>query len=107
MILIGRVFVCPPGSTARRMAELGRLQIRNRPLTHSATKPNSAWWRYVKFGQCNPPVARIMLQVRQRRWSILLTLNLKKKRPQCGDTEAVILKDRQGAARRSSLIQGA
>jgi hypothetical protein len=35
-----------------------------------------------------------MLQVRQRRWSILLTF--KKKRLQRVGTEAVILKDRQG-----------
>jgi len=29
------------------------------PETHNAAKPNSAWWRCVRSGQCNPPVATV------------------------------------------------
>ena len=29
------------------------------PKTHNAAKPNDAWWRCVRSGQCNPPVTTV------------------------------------------------
>ena len=29
------------------------------PETHNAAKPNDAWWRRVRSGQCNPPVTTV------------------------------------------------
>jgi len=34
----------------RKVDELGHLG------THNATKPNNAWWRWIRSGQRNPPV---------------------------------------------------
>jgi hypothetical protein len=44
------------------LAEIGHSQIQNRPQRSSATKPNNAWWRCAKSGQCNPPVAICLLR---------------------------------------------
>jgi hypothetical protein len=33
----------------RKVNELGR------PGKHNATKPNNAWWRWIRSGQRNPP----------------------------------------------------
>jgi hypothetical protein len=34
----------------RKVNELGH------PGKHNATKPNNAWWRWIRSGQRNPPV---------------------------------------------------
>jgi hypothetical protein len=44
---LGAVLFC---SLFEKVNELGH------PGTHNATKPNNAWWRWIRSGQRNPPV---------------------------------------------------